>query len=93
MSEMSVEENLRLMKTLDDAWNAQDWETFNKRHTHNVTVYWPGQPDPTRGIHSHTDEAAEFFKTFLTTMLRMIPIGSCLVRAIGLVQSRNLRAR
>jgi len=65
---MSVEENLRLMKTLDDAWNAgpesPEWETFRKRHTDNVAVYWPGQPDPTRGIHNHDSEAVEFFKIF-----------------------------
>lgn len=61
---MSVEENLPLMKTLDDAWNAQDWGTFNKRHTENVAVYWPGQPEPTRGRHDHKAEAIEFFKTF-----------------------------
>ena len=28
----TVEENMRLMQTLDDAWNAQDWVTFEKRH-------------------------------------------------------------
>lgn len=61
---MSVEENLRLMKTLDDAWNSQDWETFNKRHADNVEVFWPGQPEPTKGIHAHHLEHVEFFKTF-----------------------------
>jgi len=60
----TVEENLRLMKTLDDSWNTQDWDTFNKRHTDSVAVYWPGQPDPTRGKHDHNAEAVEFFKTF-----------------------------
>jgi len=25
-------DNQRLMKTLDDAWNSQDWDTFNSRH-------------------------------------------------------------
>ena len=30
---MSAEENMKLMKTLDDAWNSQDWETFANRHT------------------------------------------------------------
>jgi hypothetical protein len=49
----SVEENLRLMKTLDEAWNAQDWETFDSRHAENVVVYWPGQPEPTRGVRGH----------------------------------------
>ncbi len=61
---MGVEENLRLMKTLDDAWNAKDWETFKKRHAENVAVYWPGQPEPTRGRHAHHEEAVGFFKAF-----------------------------
>ena len=66
--QVGVEENLRLMKTLDDAWNAgpgsQLWETFRKRHTESVAVYWPGQPEPTRGRHNHDSEAVEFFKIF-----------------------------
>jgi hypothetical protein len=62
-------ENLRdLMQTLDDAWNAgpksEKWDTFRKRHTEDVAVYWPGQPVPTRGRHNHDVESAEFFKTF-----------------------------
>lgn len=61
---MSVEENLRLMKTLDDAWNSQDWEVFKKRHAENTAVFWPGQPDPTRGRMNHHKEAVEFFKAF-----------------------------
>jgi ketosteroid isomerase-like protein len=60
----SVEENMRLMKTLDDAWNAQDWDTFDSRHAENVVVYWPGQPEPTRGGPAHRAESIEFFKTF-----------------------------
>ena len=31
---MSAEENVKLMKVLDDVWNARDWETFNKRKPH-----------------------------------------------------------
>lgn len=61
---MSIEENLRLMKRLDDAWNAQDWDTFNKRHTEDVVVKWPGQSEPTRGIKAHQNEGVEKFKTF-----------------------------
>jgi ketosteroid isomerase-like protein len=60
---MSAEENLQRMKTLDDAWNAQDWEVFRKRHTHDTTVHWPGQPDPTRGIEAHHAESEAFFKS------------------------------
>ena len=58
---MSVQENLQFMKTLDDAWNAQDWETFDQRHAENTAVYSQGQPEPTRGRHNHRAEAIEFF--------------------------------
>ena len=59
-----MKKNLELMKTLDDSWNNQDWETFKKRHAENVSVYWPGQPNPTRGREAHYKETMEFFKTF-----------------------------
>ncbi len=61
---MTVEENLELMATLDDAWNGQDWETFKKRHAPRVAVYWPGQAEPTEGREAHHQEAMEYFKTF-----------------------------
>lgn len=60
--------NLELMKTLDDAWNAgpdsELWSTFRKRHTGDVKVYWPAQPEPTEGRDAHDAEAVEFFKNF-----------------------------
>jgi hypothetical protein len=65
---MKPEELAELMQTLDDAWNAGPnsaaWETFRKRHTEDVAVYWPGQAEPTRGRLNHHAEAVEFFKTF-----------------------------
>jgi hypothetical protein len=61
---MSVENNLELVQTLDDAWNNQDWETFEKRHAADTAVYWPGRPDPTSGRDDHRAESIEFFKTF-----------------------------
>ena len=39
---MSADENMKLMKTLDYAWNSQDWETFTKRHTDDVIVPMAG---------------------------------------------------
>lgn len=60
---MSDEENMKLMKTLDDAWNSQDWDTFSKRHAENVIVHWPMQP-PTNGIDAHKKEGEYFFKVF-----------------------------
>ena len=61
---MKREELLELMQTLDDAWNKQDWPVFRKRHAADTAVYWPGQPEPTRGRPNHESEAREFFKTF-----------------------------
>ena len=65
---MSTEDNLQLMKSLDDAWNAQDWETFNQRHAEETDVYWPGQRSPTHGRSNHRQESIEFFKTFENTL-------------------------
>ena len=61
---MSVEENLRLMKTLDDAWNNQDWDTFSHRHTEEVVVRWPSQSEPTRGLDAHRNEGVQMFEIF-----------------------------
>jgi hypothetical protein len=36
------EKNTELMKTLDDAWNSHDWDTFEERHADDVEVFWPG---------------------------------------------------
>lgn len=55
--------NMELMQTLDDAWNAQDLDTFSKRHRKDVVVTWPGKP-PTHGIEAHRDESIDFFRTF-----------------------------
>jgi ketosteroid isomerase-like protein len=60
---VSAEENMELMQTLDDAWNAQDWDTFEQRHKPDTVVRWPGQP-PTHGIHAHRAEGIQMFKTF-----------------------------
>jgi len=60
---MSAEENMELMQTLDDAWNAQDLDTFAQRHKPDTIVRWPGQP-PTHGVEAHRAEAIQFFKPF-----------------------------
>jgi ketosteroid isomerase-like protein len=57
------EQNMQLMQTLDDAWNAQDLDTFAQRHKPDVVVTWPGKP-PTHGVDDHRTESIEFFKTF-----------------------------
>jgi predicted ester cyclase len=60
---MTPEQNLQLMKTLDDSWNAKELTTFRKRHAKDCVVRWPNQP-PTHGIEAHEQEALTFFKTF-----------------------------
>ena len=55
--------NMELMQTLDDSWNNQDWDTFDKRHTHEVVVRWPAQP-ATLGVKDHRAEGIQMFKTF-----------------------------
>lgn len=55
--------NKELMQTLDDAWNAQDMETFSARHKDDVVVRWPGK-EPTHGVANHRQESLDFFRTF-----------------------------
>jgi predicted ester cyclase len=55
--------NMELFQTADDAWNAQDLETFSARHAKDVDVYLPGQPDQ-HGIDEHTEFALRSFKAF-----------------------------
>ena len=54
---------MELMQTLDDAWNGQDWETFEQRHKDDTVVRWPAQK-PTHGVRAHRDESVQLFKTF-----------------------------
>jgi len=60
---VSTEQNMELMQTLDDAWNARDLDTFEQRHKTDTVVRWPGQP-PTNGIEAHRAEAERMFRTF-----------------------------
>jgi ketosteroid isomerase-like protein len=63
----SNEENMRLMKRLDDAWNSQDWDAFSNHHAEDVIVRWPGR-SPTNGIKHIKKNANIFSMHFLITM-------------------------
>jgi hypothetical protein len=65
---MTVEENLQLMITLDDAWNSQDWDTFKKRHAEETAVYWPGQRSRQEEEKRIMKRLYDFLKCFRTTM-------------------------
>jgi hypothetical protein len=43
MTQMNIQDNVELMRTVDDSWNAQDWGTFEKRHAKDTVVFWPGR--------------------------------------------------
>lgn len=55
MKHMS-EEDLQLLITLDDPWDAQEEDTFNHLQAENI-VAWPGQPFPETELHDHRAEA------------------------------------
>ncbi|HLE96793.1 MAG TPA: ester cyclase [Candidatus Thermoplasmatota archaeon] len=59
-----AQDNLRRMHTLDDAWNAQEWDAVAEFHTDDVAVFWPGGNPPTKGGHNHIEEAKAYAKTF-----------------------------
>ena len=50
------EEDLQLLITLDDPWNAQECDTFQNHQAEHTVMYWPVQPVPTRGRHDHRAE-------------------------------------
>jgi predicted ester cyclase len=62
--DMGLEQyNMMLFQTADDAWNAQDVETFENRHTEDVVVYVPAAP-PQVGMDAHREFAVNSFRTF-----------------------------
>ena len=62
--DQAAQDNLRRMHELDDAWNAQDWETVAEFHADDVAVFWPGGNPPTQGNPDHIAESKEYAKTF-----------------------------
>ena len=89
---MSADENIELMQTLDDAWNSQDWDTFDKRHKTDTVVRWPGQP-PTHGITDHRAEAFRCSRRSPTTTSETGPTRRSSPKATGHVRSHTSPAR
>ena len=59
-----AQNNLELMRTLDDSWNAQDWDTFEKPafQGHHRILARSGRAD--KRARQSKAESIEFFKTF-----------------------------
>ncbi len=51
-----TEQDLQLLITLDDPWDAQEEDTFNYLQAEHI-VAWPGEPFPATGRHDHRAEA------------------------------------
>ncbi len=60
----TINENMRLLLSLNDAWNAHDWKAYEKFYAIDVDVFWPGQEKPTHGRESHIKEVIEITSTF-----------------------------
>jgi len=60
--------NIELMRTLDNAWNAQDWETFEKRHTADTVVFWLDSPNLRAGEPITRQSPSNSLSRFLTTI-------------------------
>lgn len=50
------EEDLLLLITLDDPWNAQECDIFNNHPAVHTVTYLPGRPYPTTGRHDRRAE-------------------------------------
>ena len=87
------ERNMELMQTLDDAWNAKDQEVFVARHKPDVVVYWPGQPEPTRGIEDHLAESVDSGTRSPTSTSTTGRTGSSSRRGTGPARSLTSPAR
>jgi predicted ester cyclase len=61
---MSVEENLKIIESADEAFNNKDWDAFNDRHTESVISYSPMTPEPTTGIDSHRKSVKTLLSAF-----------------------------
>jgi len=58
-------DNAKRMQQTDDAWNARDWDAFDRLHDPECVVYWPGrEAEPTHGGQDHRAEAIAFCDAF-----------------------------
>lgn len=60
---MSVEENLEVMRRIDQSWNERDWDTFERLHAEDVFVVFT-VPEGITGNVPHREEAQNFLAAF-----------------------------
>lgn len=59
-----MEENLRIVETVDKAFNERDWRSFDDRHAESVVVFSPLTPEPTKGLEAHRKAIQGLFAAF-----------------------------
>jgi hypothetical protein len=65
---MSIQENIRLMNTFDDAWNSQD-SIFNNGHSGDIIVHRRGRPHM-KEIVSHKKKGEYFLNALPDNYIR-----------------------
>jgi steroid delta-isomerase-like uncharacterized protein len=61
---MKVEENLKVIESVDEAFNNRDWAAFSERHTENVVSHSPTHAEPTKGIKAHRESLQGLLDAF-----------------------------
>ncbi len=74
---MSVKRNLKLMKMVDDAWNAQDWKTLETCYAKNVEVHWPDQLDARIGFDEYLRASKAYFNGYPDAHIANNPYKIC----------------
>jgi steroid delta-isomerase-like uncharacterized protein len=61
---MSVDENIKVFDSIDDAVRKRDWDTFGAFHTDDVISFSPMRPEPTKGVAAHTEAIKGIYEAF-----------------------------
>ncbi len=61
---MSVEDNIQVIKEIEKAVNARDWERFDELHSESILEYSPQKPEGSKGIVAHRESLQDLFAAF-----------------------------
>ncbi len=58
---MSVEDNIQVLREIEKAVSARDWERFDELHSESVVEYSPQKPEGSKGIAAHRESIENLF--------------------------------
>lgn len=61
---MSIEENIRVLDSVDKYVSERDWDGFDERHSPDIISYSPMRPEPTKGRAEHREAVQGLTRTF-----------------------------